>query len=404
MAVSRKDPKGRKLNDGESWRSDGRYCYRYTDPATGKRNALYASDLPQLRIKEKKLEKDLEDGLLTGTASQKMTLNALFEYYLETRVLSDTTRVNYTHLWNRRVRDEIGMMKVVLIRPSHIKRYYAKLSQEGYAHATIKNLHGLIHPSLKLAVEDDLIRKNPADCALGDYGRKTEERKPLTVSQQESLLEFVKNSNIYNVYHPMLVIMLETAVRCGELIGLTKHDIDFKEKTVSIDHQLIYRNWGDGCNFHITLPKTDAGIRMIPMTNAVAKAFKQQRKINLMTAKDKSITIDGYSGFLFTAKSGKPLMPGAVNNILYNIVDAYNKAELEKAKKERRKAKLMPKFSAHVLRHTACTRMAEKRIDIKVLQYIMGHASADVTMNVYNHVADRDRIISEIARLDSITG
>lgn len=404
MAVSRKDPKGRKLNDGESWRSEGRYCYRYTDPATGKRKAIYASDLPKLRIKEKKLEKDMDDGILMDTASQKMTLNTLFEHYLETRILSNTTKVNYIRLWNRRVQDEIGMMKVVLIRPSHIKKYYAKLSQEGYAHSTIKNIHTLIYPSLKMAVEDDLIRKNPADCALGSYGRRAEERKPLTVTQQNSLLEFVKNNSIYRIHYPMLVIMLETAVRCGELIGLTKHDIDLKEKTVSIDHQLIYKNWGDSCDFHITLPKTNAGIRVIPMTKAVVKAFEEQRKINFMTAKDKSITIDGYSGFLFTAKSGRPLMPGAINDILYNIVDAYNKEELEKAKKEHRKAKLMPKFSAHVLRHTACTRMAEKRIDIKVLQYIMGHTSADVTMNVYNHVADRERIISEIARLDSMTG
>lgn len=75
-----------------------------------------------------------------------------------------------------------------------------------------------------------------------------------------------------------------------------------------------------------------------------------------------------------------------------------------KAFEERWKAKLMPKFSAHVIRHTACTRMVEKRIDVKVLQYIMGHDNADVTMNVYNHVADRERIISEIARLDSMTG
>ena len=60
------------------------------------------------------------------------------------------------------------------------------------------------------------------------------------------------------------------------------------------------------------------------------------------------------------------------------------------------------RFSAHVMRHTACTRMAECRMDVKVLQYIMGHAHIDVTMEVYNHIGELTRIEKEIARLDSM--
>ena len=76
-----------------------------------------------------------------------------------------------------------------------------------------------------------------------------------------------------------------------------------------------------------------SGIRIIPMTQEVAKAFEEQRKINFMLAKDKSIEVDGCSGFVFTAKSGRPLMPNGENSVLYNIVDAYNKTEVERAKK-----------------------------------------------------------------------
>lgn len=102
------------------------------------------------------------------------------------------------------------------------------------------------------------------------------------------------------------------------------------------------------------------------------------------------------------AKSGRSLMPSAINNILYNIVDAYNKKEAQIAKTEHRNAELLPKVSAHIMRHTACTRMVEKRIDVKVLQYIMGHAHIDITMDVYNHVSEMSRIESEITRLDSV--
>ena len=57
MANSRKDHKGRKLREGESWRKDGRYSYRYTDIRSGKRLTVYAKDLPELREKESRLQK-----------------------------------------------------------------------------------------------------------------------------------------------------------------------------------------------------------------------------------------------------------------------------------------------------------------------------------------------------------
>ena len=142
-------------------------------------------------------------------------------------------------------------------------------------------------------------------------------------------------------------------------------DVDTRTRCLNVDHQLIYKNYGDGCRFHISTPKTDSGIRVIPMTQKVQEAFEEQRRMNFMLARDKSVEVEGYSGFVFTAKSGRPLMPSAVNNILYNMIDAYNKAEVQRAKKEHRKAELLPKVSAHVMRHTACTRMAESRMDMK---------------------------------------
>lgn len=402
MVNSRKDHKGRKLREGESWRSDGRYSYRYTDIRTGKRLTVYAQDLPELREKEKQIVKDMEDNILTDGAIKKMTLNTLFIRYMSTRELAESTRTNYINTWNNRVKDEIGNIKVVQMLPSHVKAYYAKLSKAGYAYSTIKFIHNMLYPALEMAVDDDIIRKNPAKGSISDYGRPAEERVALTISQQEKLLAFVQKHNVYNAYYPMLTIMIGTGVRCGELIGLTWKDVDTKARTVSIDHQLIYKNLGDGCRFHISAPKTDSGIRTIPMTQDVLRAFEEQRKINFMLGKGKDVEVEGYRGFIFMAKTGRPLMPSAINNVLYNIVDAYNKEEVKAAKKDHRKAELLPKISAHIMRHTACTRMAECRMDIKVLQYIMGHAHIDVTMEVYNHLGDRARIENEIAKLDSM--
>lgn len=404
MANSRKDNKGRKLRDGESYRTvDGRYYFRYTDSRTGKRMAVYAQDLAELREKEKQIAKDIEDNILTAGEIKKMTLNRLFEQYIDTRELSDTTRVNYVSIWNNRVRDEIGNSKVFQVRPSHIKAFYARLSKVGYSHNTIKVIHDMLYPTLEMAVADDIIRKNPAKGVLGDYGREPVEKNALTISQQKKIMGFVQAHSVYNAYYPMFVVMLGTGVRCGELIGLTWEDIDTREKTVCIDHQLTYKNHGDGCKFHVSTPKTNAGIRTIPMTHAVCTAFEEQRKLNFMLGKDRGIEVDGLKGFIFTAKTGRPLMPSAVNNILYNVVNAYNKEEVSKAKKEHRKAELFPNISAHIMRHTACTRMAENGVDIKVLQYIMGHSDLKVTMQVYNHITDMSRVEREIMKMDALS-
>ena len=81
-----------------------------------------------------------------------------------------------------------------------------------------------------MAVEDDLIRKNPAKNALGDKGEPPKEKMALTTMQQTKLLSFIEQSNVYNVYYPMVQIMIGTGLRVGELIGLTWPNVDMKQR------------------------------------------------------------------------------------------------------------------------------------------------------------------------------
>lgn len=403
--MARKDNKGRNLHTGESQRNDGSYMYRYMDIRSGKRQTIYARDLPELRMKEKQLAKDLDDNILTNNSAKKMTVNSQFNYYMATKELADSTRSNYVKMWNGHVRDELGNLKVVQLLPSYIKAFYAKLSRAGYAYSTIKFLHTLLYPALEMAVDDDIIRKNPAKKALSsDYGKQPTEKEVLTIEQQEKLLLFIKNSNVYNVYMPMFTVLLETGLRCGELIGLTWGDVDMADRELTVDHQLIYKDWGDGYCFRAFKPKTKAGVRTIPFTGNVYSAFAEQRKINFMLGRRSTEEIDGYSDFIFLAKTGRPLMPSAVNSVIYNIIDACNKEEVRKAKKEHRKAELLSKLSAHNLRHIACSNMARQGMNIKVLQYLMGHAHSDVTMDVYNHIANKQDIKAEVERYAKVAG
>ena len=399
-SMERKDNKGRILRKGESQRADGRYDYRYVDKLTGKRQSFYANTLVELREKERKLRRDREDGIFTDTESRNLTVNTLFERYMSLIEIAPATEKNYRSLWNKHARDDLGNMKVTEVKQSHVRAVYSRMSKAGYAKSTIQLLRTMLYPALELAVNDDLIRKNPAKGAFLDYGRAPVKRKALTADQQQRLLQFAEESRFYRVHVPLLQVMLGTACRCGEIIGLTWSDVDFENGHITIDHQLTYKDYGDGWKFHRREPKTEAGKRTIPMTEEVREALIEQRKNQLATGTSSNVEIDGLRNFVFTTRNGRPVMPSDINNILKNLVDGYNALERKTAKNEFRKPALIPHISAHILRHTGCTRLSEKGMNPKVLQYLMGHADITVTMNVYNHIADLSHVEDEVKRVE----
>lgn len=390
--VRRKDKKGKVLEKGESHRADGIYMYRYTD-LYGNRKCIYNSDLSELRKEERIIRRDIEDRIDTFKA--EMTLNEQFNIYIKLKTqLANSTKNNYIDLWNGNLRENVlGNKRLCDIKKSDILRFYNSLVDRGLKYSTIKTFHHILSPCFELAVDDDVIRKNPCKGCLSEFCSKDAEiKEALTVAEQEQLLEFVRKSNVYYVYYPMLVFMLGSAVRCGEAIGLTWADVDFKNKEVKIDHQLIYKKKKGCYGFYADSPKSESGVRIIPMTSDVFRALKEQRENQLSLGRRTNVEIDGYSDFVFSTKNKNPIMPSAINNILLNIVNAYNKSEREWE---------LPHISAHILRHTGCTRMAEAGMDPKVLQYIMGHSKIAVTMEIYNHIStDRNR--KEMDKLEKI--
>lgn len=86
--------------------------------------------------------------------------------------------------------------------------------------------------------------------------------------------------------------------------------------------------------------------------------------------------VDDKKNFVFHTLSGKLIKTTNFGHELKKVVETYN----ETAKHP------IEGLTCHVLRHTGCTRNAEKGMDMKVLQYMMGHANSNITNNVYNHV------------------
>lgn len=187
------------MRNGETERKDGRYMYRYTDSKTGQRKTVYASDLPELREKEKAVNADINDNIRTEGNLKKLTVNSLFQNYLETKEISESTLADYRSTWKNHVENSIGQYKAVNVLPFDIKKLYSGLSQKGLAKNSIRRVHNLIRPVLEMAVDDGIIRRNPAKSVWKDYGREPEEKKALTVAQQKQLMEFGNPTPCTNV-------------------------------------------------------------------------------------------------------------------------------------------------------------------------------------------------------------
>ena len=275
------------------------------------------------------------------------------------------------------------------------KFYYSLILEKGFKPNSMEIVHTLLHPTFTMAVRDGLLRLNPTEGVMAEIKKshcwEKTKRHALTVAEQRAFTNYIANSEEYRGWFPLFTVMLGTGCRIGEVLGLRWQDVDFKNRTISINHNLVYRVQEDGtCTNHVNSPKTKAGIRIIPMIDEVFDAFLEeyqyQKVIGFCTDE-----IDGYSGFVFCTGDGKVYLPNAINRTIRSICADYNKEEESKAKEENRDPVLLPKFSCHILRHTFCTRFCENETNLKVIQEIMGHADISTTMDVYAEAAQEKK-------------
>ena len=395
MSEKRRDCKNRVLRSGESQRKDGRYAYKYVD-TFGKPQFVYAWKLVptdktpagkrediSLREKEKEIQKDLDDGI--DTIGKKMTVCQLYAKQIRHRGnVKHNTKLGRERLMRLLEQDRLGGCPIDSVKMSDAKEWALRMKEKGLSYKTINNDKRSLKAAFYTAIQDDCIRKNPFDFQLSDVlDDDTEPKVPLTPAQEESLLAFVKQDKTYQKHYDDLVILLGTGLRISELCGLTDRDLDFENRVIIISHQLL-RNTGVG--YYIDEPKTESGIRKIPMSEDVYQAF-QRVLANRRGAKP--FIVDGYTNFLFLKQDGLPMSAVDYGGLFHRLTTKYNKCHEE----------VLPKVTTpHTMRHTFCTRLANAGMNPKALQYIMGHANITMTLNYYAH-ATFDSAKAEMERL-----
>lgn len=168
-------------------------------------------------------------------------------------------------------------------------------------------------------------------------------------------------------------------------------DLDFKDRMIDVNHAFNDRPDETGkTRKRIQDTKTDAGTRTIPMIDEVYDAFLtayEYQKILGFCEEE----IDGYTGFVFITSQHTVILPEAVNRAIHCIVNKHNEEETLKAKEEGRKPILLPDFTAHVLRHTFCTRLCENESNTLFIKDVMGHADINTTMNIYADITNEKK-------------
>ena len=388
MSEKRRDDKNRILRNGESQRKDGRYRYTYVDENGDSRDIyswkLEATDkIPvgkrdciSLREQIRELNRKKALGLINQGGS--ISVLELTRRYVATKTgVTHNTEAGYQTVINILEKESFGMRRIDSIKVSDAKLWLIKLQKkDGRSYSSIHSIRGVVRPAFQMAVDDDLLVKNPFDFQLATVIiNDSIMREAISRSDERKFLDFVKKDGHFCQYYDGIVLLFKTGMRISEFTGLTIRDIDLKNREINIDHQLQRKRDG---TYVIVPTKTNAGTRVLPMSMEVYQSCKHIIE-NRQPPRVEPI-IEGVSGFLFFDKNDMPMVSLHWEHYFKHICQKYNK--IYKVQ--------MPKVTPHVCRHTYCSNMARSGMNPKTLQYLMGHSDIGVTLNTYTHLGLED--------------
>ena len=214
--------------------------------------------------------------------------------------------------------------------------------------STIRGIHTMLRNALDRAVKERLIVRNPADDCIPPKIPK-HEMKILPPEQIKSYLTAAEQRSVL----PMFYLELSTGLRRGELVALLWSDLNLQTKTLTVSKS-VSRGKGE---LVVTEPKTENSIREIYLSDEAIRLLVEDRKNH------------PFSPYMFPSpKTGGMYGPDCVGRI--------HKKLLEKAGIEEH-------VRFHDLRHTFSTLAIQSGIDPKRVAEILGHASAEFSLDVY---------------------
>lgn len=370
-----KDLKGNELGKGIRQNKNGRYEARFVD-RFGERKSIYATSKVEVR---NKLKEALNENLEKKSVKKRMLLKQWYEEWMRVYkipVIRKNTKKHYEHIFRSKILPVLGDMYMDEIKQIHVQSLITSLEKKDYSWETLNKTKILILDLFNMAIINDYAIKNPTK-GIRITRVKPNERVVLTIEQQKDFFECCAGTFYNNLY----VVAVNSGLRQGELCGLTEEDLDFKNHCIKVSRTLLYEKFDEDetRTFHFGEPKTKNSTRLIPMTEECEQALKSQMVLKRILAQ-KYVKNDEFSSLLFVTKFNTPICAQVMNDSILRIIKEINL--------QRDVIDLFPDFSSHTFRHTFATRCIEAGISPKVLQGYLGHATLEMTMNLYVHTTE----------------
>jgi integrase len=359
-----KDLRGKELGKNLSQEKSGLYLARFVD-RYGKRQSKRFRKVQEAR--QWVANSVFLDEHSNPMYPQSMIVDAWFKEWIELKKTSVRmgTIETYTSYYNNSIKSEIGNMKLVDVKPMHCQKILSKMDEKGYHQGTIKHVRIILYGMFEDAKENDVIVTNPIKRSLKiEVGKPAKIKEALTIEEQTKLFEHLVGHKYENQY----ILALQTGLRVGELVGLRWDDIDFENRTLKVERTMKYvyatNEWRIGS------PKSNSGKRVIPLTDVAIDVLKKQKEKN----RNLEPFPMKYKDSVFIDENGL-IKYGSYDNALSYFCRKIG----------------IKHITMHNLRHTFATRCISAGMKPKTLQTILGHASIDVTMDLYVHTSEEDK-------------
>lgn len=263
----------------------------------------------------------------------------------------------------------LGNMRVRDIKPVHVQKIF---SQSELCHEKQMTLRSRLASVFESAVENGMLMRSPVTSTLKIGGAKRKKQDALTPTQSETLTEAVQGTKAYG----FVLLCLHTGMRRSEALGLRKSDVDFSRGVIHVRSQRAQRE--DGTWWDAPL-KTDAAERDIPMSDTLARWLWDNR---LTTP----------SEYVISKPDGAPYNPSSINSLWQYVTNRQASHVTDKPRGTQLDRPIDFEVHPHTLRYTFATRLFEAGVDIKTVQYLMGHAKPEETLAIYVKYCEQSRI------------